>query len=112
MWLKAKLTGKNHLVNATLAGKKDAICTLIIADGDLVKNRAIAGLGKDMCHRYGVLTLKSKLLNVREGAVSRVLSNAAIEDLTKALGLQLTEKYECAGDLENSAIVTQWAHYI
>ena len=51
---KAKLTGKNYLVNATLVGKKDAICTLIIADGDLVKNRAIAGLGKDMCHRYGV----------------------------------------------------------
>jgi DNA topoisomerase II len=60
---------------------------------------AVAGLSVVGRDNYGVFPLRGKLLNVREGSHSQIMSNIEIQYIKQILGLKQGKEYESTSEL-------------
>lgn len=104
--------------------EKDAVCSLILTEGDSAKVNsnahhhsifcvftscwhvrdvlcfilpqalAVAGLSVVGRDLYGVYPLRGKPLNARDAPVKQISANKELQDLVAALGLDFTKSYE------------------
>ncbi|CAD5218528.1 unnamed protein product [Bursaphelenchus okinawaensis] len=90
------------LVDANEAGtSRSSKCTLILTEGDSAKSLAIAGLSALGQDKYGVFSLRGKMLNVRKGRYQQVLENSEVNALIKILGLEYKRTYESEEERAN-----------
>ncbi len=80
-------------------GRYSNECTLILTEGDSAKALAVGGLGVVGRDKYGAFPLRGKLLNVRDAAHKRLMSNEEISNLMKIIGLQIGTHYESTKEL-------------
>jgi DNA topoisomerase-2 len=103
---KNRVTGIKKLTDAAWAGTKhSSLCTLILTEGDSAATLAIAGLSVVGRERYGVFSLRGKLLNVRDASVASISNNAEITALKQILGLQTGKIYRDASSLRYGKIL-------
>lgn len=100
---KTRTVNVPKLRDAVLAGgAKSRECVLILTEGDSATTFAVAALG-DLGHdRYGVFTLRGKLLNVDEANDAKLAKNAEIKNIKTALGLRAGE--DSAANLRYGAV--------
>jgi len=85
-----------RLDDALLAGGPHAReCTLILTEGDSAKTFAVGGLSVVGRERYGVYTLRGKLLNVRGASRSQIANNEELKQVASVLGLSLVPGQQC-----------------
>ena len=103
---KNRVTGIKKLTDAAWAGtKQSSLCTLILTEGDSAATLAIAGLSVVGRERYGVFSLRGKLLNVRDASVASISNNAEITAMKQILGLQTGKTYKDASSLRYGKIL-------
>jgi len=103
---KNRVTGIKKLTDAAWAGtKQSSLCTLILTEGDSAATLAIAGLSVVGRERYGVFSLRGKLLNVRDASVSSISNNAEITAIKQILGLQAGKIYRDTSSLRYGKIL-------
>jgi DNA topoisomerase-2 len=103
-----RIKGLPKLDDAIWAGQrnKSEECTLILTEGDSAKAMAMAGMSVVGRHKYGVFPLKGKILNVKDGSnAKKILENAEISNIKKALGLQSGRVYKNLNDLRYGKIL-------
>jgi DNA topoisomerase-2 len=103
---KNKLIGIAKLDDANWAGTaKSNQCTLILCEGDSAKSMAISGLSVVGRDKYGVFSLRGKLLNVRDAAEKRIAENAEITAIKQILGLEARKTYKDVNELRYGRIM-------
>jgi DNA topoisomerase-2 len=97
-----------NLEDALYAGtSKSNECTLILTEGLSAKTFAIWGraiLDKGI-ERYGIMSLKGKILNVRDASMSQLMNNEEINNLKQILGLKQGKIYNDTSELRYSKIM-------
>lgn len=77
------------LEDAIWAGTtKSDQCILILTEGDSAKTFAMWGRAIIGPEKYGVFSLKGKLLNVRDATMSQLINNEEINNIKQILGLK------------------------
>lgn len=103
---KKHITGVHKLVDANMAGGRDAHkCTLILTEGDSAKALAIAGMSVVGRDHYGVFPLRGKLINVRDAKAQTILKNEEIKAIIQIMGLKPHQKYEDVKQLRYGSIM-------
>lgn len=94
---KRTITGIKKLHDAEYAGtSKSASTVLILCEGESAKSAILSGLTAltdEECKRFGVYSLKGKLINVRDETVQKIAANSEICDLKEIIGLRMNEVY-------------------
>jgi DNA topoisomerase II len=91
----AELTGIAKLDDAKFAGgARSTQCTLIVCEGDSAKSLAMEGLSAVERDFYGVFSLKSKPMNIRDAKTSAVNESEEIENVVKIMGLKKETVYD------------------
>ncbi|XP_072178241.1 DNA topoisomerase 2-beta-like [Diadema setosum] len=91
----SKLRGIPKFDDAREAGGKNSSkCTLILAEGDSARAFARGGLGVAGRDRYGVYSIRHKLMNVRDASSRQVRDNTDIINIMAILGLEFEELYD------------------
>ena len=85
---------------------KSKECTLILTEGDSAKAMAMAGMAIVGRQKFGVFPLKGKILNVKDGSnAKKLLENAEISSIKKALGLQSGKVYKNIDELRYGKVL-------
>lgn len=94
------------LEDAIWAGTtKSDQCTLILTEGDSAKTFAMWGRAIIGPEKYGVFSLKGKLLNVRDATISQLINNEEINSIKQILGLKEKKVYTDTKELRYSKIM-------
>jgi DNA topoisomerase-2 len=84
----------NKLDDAEYAGtSRSNECSLILTEGDSAKTFAVAGLSIIGRQKYGIFSLRGKLLNVREATRSQLINNEEINNIKKIINLEHNKDY-------------------
>ena len=103
-----RIKGLPKLDDAIWAGQKNKSkeCTLILTEGDSAKAMAMAGMAIVGRQKFGVFPLKGKILNVKDGSnAKKLLENAEISSIKKALGLQSGRVYKTLDELRYGKVL-------
>mgnify|MGYP001353793017 CR=1 FL=1 len=103
-----RIKGLPKLDDAIWAGQKNKahLCTLILTEGDSAKAMAMAGMAVVGREKFGVFPLKGKILNVKDGSNSKkLLENAEISNIKKAMGLQSGKVYKNLDELRYGKVL-------
>lgn len=94
---KRTITGIKKLYDAEYAGtSKSASTVLILCEGESAKSAILSGLTaltEEESKRFGVYSLKGKLINVRDELVQKIAANNEICELKEIIGLKMGETY-------------------
>lgn len=80
-------------------------CTLILTEGDSAKTFAMWGRAIIGPEKYGVFSLKGKLLNVRDATISQLINNDEINNIKQILGLKEKKVYTDTKELRYGKIM-------
>lgn len=84
---------------ANLAGTANSMdCTLILCEGLSAKTYAVAGIEKGVGDKkgrdyFGVLSLRGKILNVRNSTPTAISDNKIVTDIIQALNIKMSVDY-------------------
>lgn len=73
---------------------KSSQCTLFLTEGLSAKTFAMSGLSVIGRKDYGVMSLRGKLLNIREATQKQLVNNEEINNIKKIIGLSHGKKYK------------------
>jgi DNA gyrase/topoisomerase IV subunit B len=94
------------LEDAIWAGtNKSKECTLILTEGDSAKTFAMWGRSVVGPEKYGVMSLKGKLLNVRDASISQLINNDELNNIKQIMGLKQDKVYKDTSDLRYGKIM-------
>jgi DNA gyrase/topoisomerase IV subunit B len=94
------------LEDALWAGTaKSNQCTLILTEGDSAKTFAMWGRAVIGPERYGVFSLKGKVLNIRDASISQLIGNEEINNIKQILGLKQDRIYKDTSELRYGRIM-------
>lgn len=94
------------LEDAHFAGtKKSKDCVLIITEGDSAKTFAMQGRSIIGPERYGVFSLKGKVLNVRDANSSQLANNEELNHIKQIIGLRQNKIYSDVSELRYGKIM-------
>lgn len=94
------------LEDAIWAGTaKSDQCTLILTEGDSAKTFAMWGRAIIGPEKYGVFSLKGKLLNIRDATMSQLINNEEINNIKQILGLKEKKVYTDTKELRYGRIM-------
>ena len=96
------------LEDAIYAGTiKSNQCTLILTEGDSAKTFAMWGRGSISGgpEKYGIFSLKGKLLNIRDASISQLINNEEINNIKQIVGLKENKVYTDTKELRYGRIM-------
>lgn len=94
------------LEDALWAGtSKSDECTLILTEGDSAKTFALWGRSVYGPEKYGVYSLKGKVLNVRDATIQQLVENEEINNIKQIVGLKQNQEYKDTKDLRYGRII-------
>ena len=94
------------LEDALWAGTaKSNQCTLILTEGESAKTFAMWGRSVVGPEKYGVMSLKGKILNLRDASMSQLIGNEEINNIKQILGLKQDRVYKDTSELRYGKIM-------
>jgi DNA topoisomerase II len=106
---RSTVKGIPKLHDAAWAGTRDKSqdAVLCLVEGDSAAAMAIAGRSAAVngTQKYGIFSLKGKLLNTRDAALQKIADNAEICAIKRILGLQTGKQYDDTKDLRYGGIL-------
>lgn len=96
------------LRDASNAGRKGSMCTLILAEGDSAIGSVEPGLQMLGTDNYGLFPLKGKPINARNNATTKIYKNTEIHNVMLVLGLQYGYTYESDKEYDSLRYKKVW----
>lgn len=95
------------LDDANRAGTKDSDkCLLFLTEGDSAKSTILSGFEEKDRDYYGCLSLRGKILNVRDVFdKNKIINSEEIKNIVNALGLEYGKKYEDVSELRYGKLI-------
>ena len=101
-----KLYNIPKLEDAIWAGTaKSDQCTFILTEGESAKTFAMWGRSVVGSEKYGILSLKGKVLNTRDATIQQLMSNEELNNIKQIIGLKQDKVYENTKDLRYGKIM-------
>jgi DNA gyrase/topoisomerase IV subunit B len=94
------------LEDALWAGtNKSNQCTLILTEGESAKTFAMWGRSVVGPERYGVMSLKGKVLNLRDASMAQLMGNEEINNIKQIIGLKQDRIYKDTSELRYGKVM-------
>lgn len=94
------------LEDALWAGtQKSDQCTLILTEGESAKTFAMWGRSVVGPEKYGVYSLKGKVLNIRDASMTQLINNEEINNIKQIIGLKQDKVYNNTSELRYGKVM-------